>query len=114
MPEMAIAPPSAKVVREEGEERNADIFRVVSDPNQIVITIYRHYCKGCEICAEVCPKGVLRMVSATDRWEGSMVEVIDIDACNACMLCENQCPDFAIEVQSARKDLKAKEKKNVA
>lgn len=112
MPEAAVAP--TKAVREEGEARNADLMRVTSDPNQITITIYRHYCKGCEICSEVCPKGVLRMEMATDRWEGSIVEIVDIDACNACMLCEHQCPDFAIEVHSAKKEQKAKEKKNVA
>jgi len=114
MPEMAIAPPSAKVVREEGEERNADILRATSEQNQITITIYRHFCKGCEICAEVCPKGVLRMKTATDRWEGSIVEIVDLEACNACMLCEHQCPDFAIEVQSVKKDLKVREKQSVA
>ncbi len=114
MPDVATAPPSVKIVREEGEERSADIIRVSSEPNQLAITIYRHYCKGCEICAEVCPKGVLRMEMAADRWEGSIVQIVDIDACNACMLCELQCPDFAIEVFSAKKDLKAKEKKNVA
>ncbi len=114
MPEVATAPQPLKAVREEGEERNADIISVTGGLNQTTITIYRHFCKGCEICAEVCPKGVLLMQPASDRWEGSIVEIVDIDACNSCMLCEHQCPDFAIEVYSLKKDLKAKEKKNFA
>ncbi|MBM3325531.1 MAG: 4Fe-4S dicluster domain-containing protein [Calditrichaeota bacterium] len=70
-------------------------------------------CKGCEICVEVCPKAALKMIVTPDRWEGAMVEVVDIMACNACMLCEHQCPDFAIEVYSLKKEAKAKEKKAV-
>jgi len=103
-----------KIGREEGDARNADIVESQSAANQITIRIYRHYCKGCEICSEVCPKGVLRMESVSDRWEGSVVEVVDMEACNACMLCEHQCPDFAIEVHSLKKELKAQEKKQVA
>jgi len=109
-----LLPSAQKIAREEGDARKADILEATSESNQITIKIFRHFCKGCEICAEVCPKGVLRMEVATDRWEGSVVEIVDIGACNACMLCEHQCPDFAIEVYSMKKELKAKEKKQVA
>lgn len=95
---------------EEGDNRSADIVEGTSEANQITVRILRHYCKGCEICAEVCPKGVLSMETATDRWEGTVVEIVNIDACNACMLCEHQCPDFAIEVYSLKKEQKMKEK----
>ena len=90
-----------------------DTVTVPSSDDQIKIVVLRHYCKGCEICVEVCPKDVLKMVVASDRWEGSLVEVVNIDACNACMLCEYQCPDFAIEVYSTKKELKKKEKKAI-
>jgi len=108
---LAVAPHH---ISEESDKRNADIVEQLSEANQISIRIYRHYCKGCDICAEVCPKDVLRMESVSDRWEGSMVEIVDIEACNACMLCEYQCPDFAIEVYSLKKEMKAREKKQVA
>lgn len=97
--------------REEGADLAEEILEEVSSDGQTIITIYHHYCKGCDICAEVCPKGTLKMVLATDRWEGSMVEIVDIDTCNACMLCENQCPDFAIEIRNLKKEAKKKEKK---
>ena len=60
-------------------------------------------CKGCTICVEICPKLCLEMVDVIDRWEGAIVRVKDIDACIACSLCENECPDFAILVYAAPK-----------
>ncbi len=64
------------------------------------IVIDKQLCKGCTICAEVCPKNVLIMIDATDKWEGTLAEIADIDACTACMLCEIECPDYAIRVYS--------------
>ena len=58
----------------------------------ISIDINAGWCKGCEICVDVCPKQVLAMED--------FIEVIqDLEACTGCMLCENLCPDFAIEVK---------------
>ena len=102
------------ISREESDAREVDVVESRSEANQITIRVLRHYCKGCDICAEVCPKSVLRMEIATDRWEGSMVQIVNIEACNACMLCEYECPDFAIEVYSDKKEMKAKEMLKVA
>lgn len=99
---------------EEAAVHEEDILRVSNQSQETTLVVYRHYCKGCEICAEICPKGVLKMVVTPDRWEGTVVEVVDIEACNACMLCEYQCPDFAIEVYNVKREMKAKEKKAVA
>ena len=97
-------------IHEETAGHAEDIAESETSDRQTKIIIYRHFCKGCELCAEVCPKGVLRMALAPDRWEGTIVEVVNIDACNACMLCEHQCPDFAIEVRNVKKEMKKKEK----
>ncbi len=83
-----------------------EIISVTSSDKQIKIVLNTRYCKGCEICVEVCPKDVLRMAVAMDRWEGTVVEIVNIDACTGCMLCENQCPDFAIEVYAEKKKKK--------
>jgi 2-oxoglutarate ferredoxin oxidoreductase subunit delta len=56
-----------------------------------VIDIKTEWCKGCAICVDACNRNVLEM-------KGMYVEVIDIDACNACGMCEVLCPDFAITV----------------
>ena len=55
------------------------------------IEIKEEWCKGCEICVEFCPHDVLAM-------KGPVVEVVNLEACTACQLCEIRCPDFAITV----------------
>lgn len=105
---------AAVLESEESASHVKDTIHITTEDGQTTITILRHFCKGCEICAEVCPKDVLQMAIALDRWEGSIVEVVNIEACNACMLCEYQCPDFAIEVHNVKKELKNKEKKTIA
>lgn len=49
-------------------------------------------CKGCAICVEFCPKHVFIM-------QGELPVVVDLEACNRCMLCEIRCPDFALTVR---------------
>ena len=105
---------AAVLVSEESAGLQEDTVSTTSSDEQTTITIHRHFCKGCEICADVCPKHVLNMAVALDRWEGTLVEVVDIDSCNACMLCEYQCPDFAIEVYNVKKEKKKMEKKTIA
>jgi 2-oxoglutarate ferredoxin oxidoreductase subunit delta len=69
---------------------------------EIKITINRDWCKGCSICADLCPQDVLTM-------EKGVATVYNLDACTACQLCELRCPDFAITVVG-----KPKKKKNAA
>jgi 2-oxoglutarate ferredoxin oxidoreductase subunit delta len=57
------------------------------------INVYRDWCKGCGICAALCPKQVL-----SRNEEGGPV-VADPDACIGCGWCELHCPDFAISVR---------------
>jgi NAD-dependent dihydropyrimidine dehydrogenase PreA subunit len=51
------------------------------------------YCKGCEICVQVCPKDVLYL---TDRQKAA---VQNVETCTGCLSCEIYCPDFAIDVE---------------
>ncbi len=54
--------------------------------------INREWCKGCEICVEFCPKNVL----AIDK-QGKVVALRPED-CIICKMCEQRCPDLAIEI----------------
>lgn len=65
-------------------EKKARVFTVEINPV---------YCKGCEICVQVCPKAVLSM---NDRLKAQVVRIAD---CTGCLNCEIYCPDFAINVE---------------
>jgi len=56
------------------------------------ILIIEAWCKGCAICAEFCPKHIFIM-------KDSLPVIVDLQACNRCMLCEMRCPDFALTVR---------------
>jgi 2-oxoglutarate ferredoxin oxidoreductase subunit delta len=61
------------------------------------IEVREEWCKGCAICVEFCPEGVLEM-------DGSVVKVANRDACKGCNMCELMCPDFAISVVVLEED----------
>jgi 2-oxoglutarate ferredoxin oxidoreductase subunit delta len=56
------------------------------------IHIIEAWCKGCAICVEFCPKHVFIM-------KDNLPVIVDLQACNRCMLCEIRCPDFALTVR---------------
>lgn len=60
-------------------------------PKAEKILINKEWCKGCEICVELCPTNALEM-------KDFKASVRDLEKCIACMQCEIRCPDFAIEV----------------
>ncbi len=65
------------------------------------ISINEEWCKGCHICAEVCPHHVLGVDQATFLRGFHPVRVDRTEDCTACRLCELLCPDLAITVQNA-------------
>lgn len=56
------------------------------------ISINMELCKGCGICAALCPK-VLTMTGS------GKVSVSNQSLCTGCRNCENHCPDFAIFIK---------------
>ena len=56
--------------------------------------INRHWCKGCGICVELCPKKVLEL---DDK---DKVRAVRPQDCICCRLCELRCPDLAIEIET--------------
>lgn len=61
-----------------------------------MIIIDEEFCKGCRICAELCPTGVLTM-STTLNAKGYYPPAVEQrEECHGCRLCELMCPEFAI------------------
>jgi 2-oxoglutarate ferredoxin oxidoreductase subunit delta len=56
------------------------------------VTVFPNWCKGCDLCIEFCPAGVL------DHRPGVNVVAVHPEKCTACRWCELHCPDFAIFV----------------
>jgi 2-oxoglutarate ferredoxin oxidoreductase subunit delta len=57
------------------------------------VIIFGMWCKGCRLCVEFCPTGVL----AFDGGERPIVA--HPEQCTACHWCDSHCPDLAIVVK---------------
>lgn len=58
----------------------------------VEILINQTWCKGCAICANLCPKGVFVMTP-----KGKAKPALE-EKCSICFFCEQHCPDLAIKV----------------
>jgi 2-oxoglutarate ferredoxin oxidoreductase subunit delta len=56
------------------------------------VTIFGLWCKGCRLCVEFCPTGVLDF-NAEEK-----LVVVHPERCSACHWCDTHCPDLAIIV----------------
>ena len=59
----------------------------------INIVISKKRCKKCGLCVAICPKKVYHQNEADE------VIVENLNNCIVCMMCQNVCPDFAIEIE---------------
>ena len=60
------------------------------EQGEAVLTIRTDWCKGCDLCVNACPKGILAL-DDLDR-----AYVTDIGECIFCSVCAERCPDFCI------------------
>ena len=64
--------------------------------NKIVIDIER--CKGCCLCVEACPRGIIEVSDRPNAAGYYPVRPTEDGECTACAICATVCPDCAIEV----------------
>jgi 2-oxoglutarate ferredoxin oxidoreductase subunit delta len=62
------------------------------------IIIDDQFCKGCNLCIEVCPRKVFSGSSKRSRAGYSIPQAADPGKCSVCSLCEMTCPDLAITI----------------
>lgn len=55
-------------------------------------------CKGCELCINVCPQGIIKMSKRFNSKGVHFAETDDIKKCTGCTLCAIICPEVSITV----------------
>jgi 2-oxoglutarate ferredoxin oxidoreductase subunit delta len=61
------------------------------------IIIDDQFCKGCNLCIEVCPRKVFGRSNKRSHAGYPMPQAAN-PGCSVCFLCEMTCPDLAITV----------------
>ena len=62
------------------------------------IKIDTEKCKGCGLCVEACPNGVIAIAKHSNKNGYFPAEVVNSIDCTGCALCAVVCPDTVIEV----------------
>ncbi len=74
------------------------------------IHIDQAYCKGCDICIELCPTDVF-VRSELINSKGYYVPVpVRLEKCNGCRICDLICPEMAVILISGENSNKINEK----
>ena len=64
------------------------------------LTFKTDSCKGCGLCIDACPKGVLRLTPDKINQKGHHpVEAAHEENCIGCAFCATMCPDCIIKVE---------------
>ena len=64
------------------------------------VTIDDFFCKGCGLCTDVCPVGILELDPDVITAKGyHPAHCTDEDKCTGCVTCATMCPDVAITVE---------------
>ena len=64
------------------------------------VTFETNRCKGCGLCVEACPKGLLAIAKDKINQKGHHpAEMTDQEKCVGCAFCAIMCPDCVIEVE---------------
>ncbi len=64
------------------------------------VTFNQDLCKGCALCVEACPVGIVQIDKSTINKKGyNPASVSDVDKCLGCTNCATMCPDSVITVE---------------
>ena len=63
------------------------------------VTIQTQRCKGCELCVEACPQGVIIMSKSLNDKGVRYAQPARLEDCTGCALCAIMCPEVNIEVE---------------
>ena len=63
------------------------------------VTIERQRCKGCGLCVDACPQGVIVMSKSMNEKGDHFAQPAKLEDCTGCALCATMCPEVIIEVE---------------
>ena len=64
------------------------------------VTFRTERCKGCGLCVDVCPKGIITLLQDKLNSKGYQPAAItEQEKCIACAMCATMCPDCVIKVE---------------
>jgi len=70
-----------------------------SPPAFVPVLIATERCKGCSLCVDVCPPGVLALEPlAVNAMGHHPVRLTDPDGCTSCAKCARVCPDAVLTI----------------
>ena len=75
-----------------------------SQPKEVLpmakVTFKTESCKGCGLCVDACPKGILAIAEDQINQKGySPAVMMDQEKCIGCAFCATMCPDCIITVE---------------
>lgn len=66
--------------------------------NRVTFNVDR--CRGCGLCEDVCPKGIITLAGGKINAQGyHPAEITDMTKCIACAMCATMCPHVVIKVE---------------
>ena len=68
------------------------------------IVVDSHRCKGCALCIDACPKGVIALARQVNANGYRYAQSEQADACVGCASCAVVCPDACITVYRMKKE----------
>lgn len=63
------------------------------------IKILQERCKGCGLCVEFCPKGIIQFSKKRNLQGYRVVEITEREKCNHCGICYLMCPEVVFVIE---------------
>jgi 2-oxoglutarate ferredoxin oxidoreductase subunit delta len=62
------------------------------------IEVDDNYCKGCDLCVNACPQGVISLDMSRLTPKGYHPAYLSSEGCTGCVICAIVCPEAALTV----------------